>query len=461
MPARSDPDFGKLLGNVITSTPGPGSRQLAASLERFEMPTANTLGMGDVPIFWEEARGANAIDTDGNVYVDLTAASCVAAVGHSNPEVVAAISEQAQKLMHTQGASNPSAPRVALLEKLAKVAPGDLSVSHIANTGAEAVETGYKTARIYTKRPGFIAFEGGFHGKLGGALTLTSKNYYRQDFLPLLPEVYHYPYAYCYRCAYGREYPACDIFCAKYIEERLDNPDSGLPLMAGMIFEPIQGHGGWIVPPIEFVQELRRITEERGIMLVADEIITGFGRTGKWFACDHSDVVPDILVVAKSMASGFPVSAVITKPEIADAWGSCQHTSTFLGNPLGSAAALASISYIERHNLVQRSAEIGERMLDALEEMYPRYPIIGDVRGRGSMVGFEVVADRKTKEPNAQLAKRIRDDLYGRGVMANNVGGMYGNAFKLSPPLVITDQQIDFAMKAMEESIFDTQRSLS
>jgi 4-aminobutyrate aminotransferase/(S)-3-amino-2-methylpropionate transaminase len=231
--------------------------------------------------------------------------------------------------------------------------------------------------------------------------------------------------------------------------------------MAGLIFEPVIGHGGWIVPPIEFAQELRRFTQERGILLVADEIITGFGRTGKWFACQHSDIVPDLLVVAKSMASGFPVSAVITTPEIAGAWGSCQHTSTFLGNPLGCAAALASISYIERHNLVQRSAEIGERMLDALEEMYARYPIIGDVRGRGSMVGFEIVTDRKTKEPSPGLARQIRDACYQRGVIASNVGGMYGNVFKLSPPLVITDAQIDFALEAMDESISMAQRSFS
>jgi 4-aminobutyrate aminotransferase/(S)-3-amino-2-methylpropionate transaminase len=455
----SDPRFGQMLGQVTTPPPGPRSREIAATLEQFEMPTSNTLGLGDMPISWEQAQGANAMDPDGNLYVDLTAASCVAAVGHSNPEVVAAIAEQAKILMHTQGASNPSAPRVALLEKLAEVAPGDLSVSHIASTGAEAVETAYKTARIHTKQTGFMAFEGGFHGKLGGALTLTSKNYYRHDFLPLLPEVHHFPYAYCYRCPYGREYPACDLFCATYIEERLDNPDSGLPRMAGMIFEPVIGHGGWIVPPVEFIQELRRITQERGIMLVADEIITGFGRTGKWFGCDHSNVVPDILVVAKSMASGFPVSAVITTPEIADAWGSCQHTSTFLGNPLGCAASLASINFIERHNLVQRSAEIGERMMDALEEMYSRYPIIGDVRGRGSMVGFEIVSDRKTKAPSADMARQIRNDCYQRGVMASNVGGMYANVFKLSPPLVITDQQIDFAMEAMEASIAATQKS--
>jgi len=363
--------------------------------------------------------------------------------------------------MHTQGASNPCGPRVELLKKLAQVAPGNLSVSHIANTGAEAVETGYKTARIHTGQPGFIAFEGGFHGKLGGALTLTAKNFYRQDFLPLMPEVYHYPYAYCYRCPYGREYPACDIFCAKYIEERLDNPDSGLPRMAGLIFEPVIGHGGWIVPPAGFVQELRRITRERGILLLADEIITGFGRTGKWFACQHADVVPDILIVAKSMASGFPVSAVITTSEIAGSWQSCQHTSTFLGNPLGSAAALASIRYIEAHKLVARSAQIGERILDAFRQMQKRYPIMGDVRGLGSMAGFEVVTDPVSKTPSKELALKIRDACHARGVLTTNVGGMYGNVFKLSPPLVISDQQINFAMRVFDESIATVQKTIS
>lgn len=186
MTKPTDPNFGKLLGKMLVDPPGPTSRDLAGDLGRLEMPTSNTVSRGDIPIFWEAARGANIQDVDGNVYVDLTAASCVAAAGHSNPEIVAAISEQAATLMHTQGASNPCKPRVELLRKLAEVAPGGLSVSHMANAGAEAVETAYKTARIYTKQPGFLAFEGGFHGKLGGALTLTSKNYYRQDFLPLI-----------------------------------------------------------------------------------------------------------------------------------------------------------------------------------------------------------------------------------------------------------------------------------
>jgi 4-aminobutyrate aminotransferase/(S)-3-amino-2-methylpropionate transaminase len=278
--------------------------------------------------------------------------------------------------------------------------------------------------------------------------------------MPLLPEVYHYPYAYCYRCPYGREYPDCDIYCATYIEERLDNPDSGLPRMAGLIFEPVIGHGGWIVPPPEFVKEIRRITKERGILLLADEIITGFGRTGRWFACDHFDIVPDILIVGKGIASGYPISAMITAPEIADVWESCQHTSTFMGNPVGSAAAMASINYLERHNLVQRSYEIGERMKHALWQMYDEHPLIGDVRGLGSMVGFEVVIDRNTKQPGRQLALQIRDECHKRGVLTTNVGGMYGNVFKLSPPFVITDDQIDFAMQMLDESIGTVAKSL-
>jgi 4-aminobutyrate aminotransferase len=423
------------------------------------MPTCNTIKRGDIPIIWDAARGANVLDVDENLYVDLTASACVAVAGHSNPEIVSAMAAQAGRLMHAHGSIDPGAPRIPLIKKLAELAPGDLSSSHLANTGAEAVETGYKTARLYTGQPGFLAFEGGFHGKLTGAVSLSSKTQYKLDLMPLLPEVYHYPYAYCYRCPYGREYPSCDIFCAKYIEERLDNPDSGLPRFAGLIFEPVIGHGGWIVPPPEFVKEIRRITEERGILLLADEIITGFGRTGKWFGCDHFEVVPDILIVGKGIASGYPISAMITTPEIADAWESCQHTSTFMGNPVGSAAAMASIAYLERHNLVQRSAAVGERIKDALWQMYDAHPLIGDIRGLGSMVGFEVVVDRKTKEPSRQLALQIRDECHNRGVLITNVGGMYGNVFKLSPPFVITDEQLDFAMQALDESIGVVERS--
>lgn len=454
------PEFGTMLGKMVSDPPGPRSQALVGDLARFEMPTANTIARGDPPIFWQAARGANVMDLDGNIYVDMWAASSVASAGHSNPEIVDAISKQAATLLHTLGALNPCEPRVELLRKLAVVAPGDLSVSHIVNTGAEAVETAYKTARIYTKLPGFLAFEAGFHGKLGGALTLTSKNYYRQDLLPLLPAVHHYPYAYCYRCPYEKTYPACDLFCARFIESRLDHPDSGLPKMAGLIVEPVIGHGGWIVPPKEFLTELRRITAERGILLLADEIITGFGRTGKWFACEHSGIVPDILIVAKAMASGYPVSAIVTTPAIASAWGPSQHTSTFLGNPLGSAAALASIGYIERHNLVQRSADIGRRMMDAFEDLYRNYPIVGDVRGLGSMTGFEIVADRKTKEPAAGLARQIRDECARRGVLVTNVGGTYGNVHKISPPLVITDEQLDFALRVIDESVALVQKSV-
>jgi 4-aminobutyrate aminotransferase/(S)-3-amino-2-methylpropionate transaminase len=455
-----DQDFGKVLPRIDTPVPGPRSRALSSDIARYAMPTSSTIGKGDLPIVMDKAQGANVMDVDGNIYIDLCAGSCVANAGHSNPEIAEAICKQAGRMMHSWAPFNPTTMLIELLEELARLAPGELSVSHVASTGAEAVEAAYKTARIYTQQPGFLAFEGGFHGKLGGALTLTSKNYYRQSLLPLLPEVYHYPFAYCYRCAYGREYPSCDLLCAKYIEQRLDNPDSGLPRIAGLIFEPVLGHGGWIVPPLEFVQELRRITRERDILLIADEIITGFGRTGRWFACEHFGIVPDMLVVGKGMSSGFPISALVTTPEIASAWSSCQHTSTFMGNPLGCAGSLASIRYIEQHDLVQRSAELGLRMKETLQQMRERHPTIGDVRGLGTAVGFEMVVDRKTKEPGQGLAVRVRDECHQRGVAVFNVGGMYGNVFKLSPPLVITDEQLDFAMSVIDESIEAVEKTL-
>ena len=453
--------FGTMLPKMVTEAPGPKSKEYAERLIKVESPAASTIKKGDVPIFWDETRGANIKDADGNVYVDLIAGFCVASTGHSNPRIADAICDQAHKMLHSQGAANPSLPRLLLQEKIAEVAPGDLGRSHVVSGGAEAVESCYKTARLYTGRPGFIAFHGGFHGKTGSALTLTARDYYRQPFLPLIPGVVHVPFANCYRCPLGHEYPGCDLACAKYIEYVVRDPDAGSPKFAGMILEPVQGHGGWVIPPREFLQELRRICTENGILLIFDEIITGFGRTGNWFASQTFGVTPDMMSVGKSIASGFPISAMVTRPEIAEAWGSMQHSSTFVGHPVGCAAALASIADIEEKNLLQQCRDTGAYFLDALKQMQKGHPLMGDVRGVGMMTAVELVTDRKAKTPAPEAANRILRECHNRGVYVNNLGGTYHNVFKFTPPLIISREQLDFALKVFDETVGMVEEEMS
>ena len=451
---------GTLLPSIVEPPPGPQSRHLAERLCQVEPPTSSIIVQGKVPVFWECGRGANVMDVDGNIYVDLTSGFCVALAGHSNPRIVRAISRQADTLLHSQGGLNPNPLRVELAETLARLAPGDLSVSHISSTGAEAVEMALKTARIYTGRHTVVAFQGGFHGKTTGALSVSSHNYYRQPFLSTLPGVVHVPYGYPYRCPTHPAEGRCPICSGDYLRYVLENPDSGVADVAAIILEPVQGHGGWIVPPPEFVQAIRQVCDAHGILMIADEIITGFGRTGRWFGMDHFHVVPDILVVGKGLASGFPISASITTPKIAAAWKSMQHTSTFLGHPVGCAASLASLAEIEERGLVQRSAELGAYFMGELEKLQQGHPLIGEVRGLGMMVGVEVVKDRVTREPASEAGAKVVASMLRRGVMATNYGGTYRNVIKMSPPLVITRKQLGAALEIMDDAFREVEAEL-
>ena len=451
---------GTALPSIVATPPGPQSLQLTERLSKVEPPTSSVIPRGQTPVFWERTRGANIVDVDGNVFVDLTAAFCVATAGHSNPRIVQAIAKQSGTMMHSQGGLNPNRHRVELAEKLSERAPGELSVSHIANTGAEAVETALKTARIFTGRHKIIAFQGGFHGKTMGALSVSSQNYYRNPFQNMLADTTHVPYAYPYRCPTHSDGDDCYFCDGGYLEHVLTMPDSGVADVAAIIMEPIQGHGGWIVPPRKFVQKVRQLCDEHGILLIADEIITGFGRTGHWFGMDYYDVVPDIMVVGKGLASGFPISATIMSEEVADAWGPMMHTSTFLGNPVGCAAALASLAEIEERGLVQRGAELGDYFKSRLEELQQEHHLIGEVRGVGMMVGVEFVRDRATREPATEEGARVVDGLLQRGVIATNYGGSYHNVLKMSPPLVITKEQLDCAIEALNESLSSVEAGL-
>jgi 4-aminobutyrate aminotransferase/(S)-3-amino-2-methylpropionate transaminase len=446
--------FGTLLPHLVTLPPGPRSRALAAELRRYESPNVTYLAE-DFPVFWEEARGANVRDVDGNVYVDLTAAFAVAGAGHAHPRVVEAVRAQAGRLLHGMGDVHPPEVKVALLRALAEVAPGGLTRSVLANSGGEAVEAALKTAVVATGKPRVLAFHGSYHGLTYGALAVSGREDFRAPFAAQLGRTAVFaPYPYAYRSPFGRDPEEVGAAALRYVEHVLDTPGTASEGIGAILVEPVQARGGDVVPPDGFLPALRRICDERGLLLILDEIYTGFGRTGRWFACEHWGVVPDLLVVGKALTGGFPFAACIGTDEVMGRWpvstGEAIHTSTFLGNPVGCAAALASIAALREERLVERSAELGARMRARLEEMTRDHPRVGEVRGLGMMIGVEMVRDRATREPAPELVGRLVVEGLRRGVVLLG-GGIHGSVLSLSPPFVITDEQADAALGVVEE----------
>jgi 4-aminobutyrate aminotransferase/(S)-3-amino-2-methylpropionate transaminase len=445
---------GTELPSVPVPPPGPRSRALAAELARWESPNVTYLA-DDFPVFWEAARGANVLDVDGNVYVDLTSAFAVAGIGHAHPRVVDAIQRQSARLLHGMGDVHPPAIKVDLLRALAQAAPGGLNRSVLASSGAEAVEAALKTAMIATGKPRVLAFHGSYHGLTYRALSVSGREDFRAPFAAQLGSAAVFaPYPYAYRSPFGRD---ADEVCAatlRYVEHLLDTPGTASEGIGAILVEPIQGRGGDVVPGDGFLPGLRRICDERGLLLVLDEIYTGFGRTGRWFACEHWDVVPDVLVVGKGLTGGFPFAASIGTDAVMEHWprstGEALHTSTFLGHPVGCAAALASMAVLREERLVERSAELGGRIRTQLEEMTADHPNVGEVRGRGMMIGMEMVRDRASRAPAPELAGRVVVEGLRRGVLLLG-GGIHGNVLSFSPPFVITKEQVDFALGVVGE----------
>ena len=446
---------GLQLPSMRVDPPGPECRRWAEELIKVESPGASGIATGKIPIFWAEAQGANVTDLDGNVYVDLTAGFCAATAGHSNPRVADAIADQAHKLLHCQGALHPCVPRARLLKKLGEITPGNLNSGMILSTGAEAVELAFKTCKLYTGKPGLIAFHGGFHGKTFGALSLTSRNAYKTSYGPLLPGVVHVPYAYCYRCAFDASYPDCNLLCARYLENVLKDPASSIGEIGGIRLEPVQGHEGWIVPPPGYLPRIREICDKYSLLMIVDEVLNGFGRTGEWFAIDNWNVVPDIIAMGKGMASGFPISVTLSTTEFMGAWQPREtesaHSSTFLGHPVACAGGFGLHRRVGREEPDSQLKRLGERLLGQFRQLQAKYEMIGDVRGKGLMAGFEIVADRATKEPAPRAAARVVDEALRRGVIINR-GGRFENVLKSSPPLVITEAQLDAAVAILDES---------
>jgi 4-aminobutyrate aminotransferase len=400
-------------------------------------------------------EGSLAWDVDGNRYIDFNAGVAVAATGHAHPRVVRAIQEQAAKFIHMAGTDFYYAVQIELAEKLNSLVPGDSPKQlFFTNSGAETVEAALKLARFHSGRPRFLAFLGSFHGRTLGALSLTaSKVVQRRGFAPLLPGVTHIPYGYCYRCAYNLEYPSCDLHCVDYIEETLFKQLVPGDEVAAIFVEPIQGEGGYVVPPAGYHARLKELAERWGILFVADEIQMGMGRTGRWFSIEHWGVAPDITLIAKGIASGMPLGAMVARKELMD-WPLGAHGTTFGGNPVSCAAATATIRVIEEEGLVENAARMGKRVLDAVREMQTRHTCIGDVRGLGLVIGVELVKDRETKDPASELRSDVIDRAFRKGLLLLGCGA---STVRFMPALNIDAETVDEGLAIFEEALTEAE----
>ena len=432
--------------SLKTALPGPKAQAIIERDARVVSPSYTR----DYPLVIARGEGAFVEDVDGNVFLDCTAGIAVTSTGHSHPDVVAAIVEQAGRFLHMSGTDFYYEPHVRLGEELSAIAPmPGPHKTFFGNSGTEAIEASIKLARHHTKRQNLIAFLGSFHGRSMGSLSLTSsKPTQRKGFFPLLPGVFHVPYANCYRCPVSATPETCAAECLRFLEEQtlfhLVSPDE----VAAIVVEPIQGEGGYIIPPKVFHERLRELTSRHGMLLVVDEVQSGMGRTGKWFAIEHAGVEPDMVATAKGIASGLPLGVVIARSALMS-WPPGAHASTFGGNPVACAAALATIKLI-RERLMQNAADVGAHLLAAVKSLMDKHAIIGDVRGRGLMIGIELVRDRQTKERATTERDRVVRECFNRGLLVLGAGQ---NAVRLSPPLVLTKEQADTAVRILDEAL--------
>jgi len=434
--------------DIRVPPPGPRAQAILARDRAVVSPSYPRCA----PLVMARGDGAIVEDVDGNVYLDCCAGIAVASTGHSHPEVVAAITEQASRFLHSS-TDFFNEPQVALGETIAEIAPvGERPMTFFSNSGTEAVEAALKLARHHTRRPNVIAFLGSFHGRTLGSLALTSsRSLQRKGFGPMAAGVFHVPYANPYRSGAGA---ACADASLRFLEEQtlthLVSPDE----VAAIVFEPVQGEGGYIVPPVEFVQGLARITKRHGILLIADEVQTGLGRTGKMFAVEHFGIQPDILVLAKGIASGLPMGLTVAREAIMD-WPAGSHSNTFGGNPVASAAALATLKLI-RNGLTENAAAVGAHFLDGIRALAARHEIVGDVRGLGLMIGIELVRDRRTKERAVEERDALVMASFRRGLLVLGAGQ---NTIRLCPPLVLTNEQADTAVRILDAALTDITKS--
>ena len=434
---------------IRTAIPGPKSKALS---ERRAKAVPRGLSHG-TPIYVAKAEGAWLEDVDGNRYLDFAGGIGCANAGHRREEVVEAVKGQLDNFLHTCVQVTPYESYVRLAERMNEITPGKFAKKTIfVTSGAEAGENAVKIARAYTKRPGIIAFEDAFHGRTMMTLALTSKTHpYKAGFAPFPSEVYRVPFAYCYRCSYSLKYPSCDLYCARHLEDTFQRVVANEEV-AAVIAEPVLGEGGFIAPPLDYFKVLTELCRKHGILFIADEIQSGFGRTGALFASERYGIEPDLLVTAKSLGGGLPLAAVTGRAEIMDAPGPGGLGGTFAGNPLSCTAALAVLDLFERENLLARSNELGDRFQRRAREWQRRWPIIGDVRGLGGMQAIELVRSQETKTPASDETKKITQYCYEHGLITITAG-TYSNVIRVLVPLVITNEQMDEALDVLESAI--------
>jgi len=435
-----------LFPSIKTVLPGPEARKVLERDQRFISQSYTRV----YPLVVKKALGVWVEDVDGNRFLDFNSGIAVCNTGHCHPRVVEAIRRQAEQLIHMSGSDFYYDAQSTLAAKLSEIAPGPKEKRvFFGNSGAEAIEAALKLARYHTKRPLIIAFLGAFHGRTMGALSLTaSKAIFEKGFSPLVPGVTHVPYPYCYRCPYHHQsYPGCSVACIDWIREDLFKRSIPPEEVAAIFVEPIQGEGGYVVPPPEFHQKLSSMAKEFGILFVADEVQSGMGRTGKMMAIEHWGVTPDIIALAKGIASGMPLGAMVSQREVMD-WVRGSHASTFGGNPVSCMAALTTIELLQE-GLVENAARMGEYLLDKLRSLQKRFHLIGDVRGKGLMIGIEIVKDPVTKEKAIEERNKIIQACFEKGLLILGCGE---NVIRLSPPLIITQKEADIALTLLEDA---------
>jgi len=437
---------------IVVSPPGPVARDFLEKDERFLSPSYARY----YPLIVESAQDCMARDVDGNEYIDLNAGIACMNVGHNHPRIVSAIKNQCDRFLHYSNTGFYCREAIQLAEQLAEITPGAFEKKiHFGNSGTEAIEAAVKLAKWHTRKQLLMGFIGAFHGRTVGALSITaSKPVERRHFLPLMPGVVHVPYPYCYRCPFKLVYPECHYWCVDFIEECVLQKYVPPEDLAAIVFEPIQGEGGYVFPPPEYFQRLKKLADKFGLLLIDDEVQSGIGRTGKWFAIEHWGVEPDIVCCAKALASGLPLGAIMAKAKIMD-WAPGSHASTIGGNPVSCSAATAVIEVIKEEKLLENAKKQGDYLLKRLSAFGEECELIGDVRGKGLMIGVELIEDKESKKPASKKAADVMIRSWKRGVALLTCGA---STLRLSPSLTITRETLDVALDIVEDVTTEVSR---
>jgi 4-aminobutyrate aminotransferase len=440
---------------MVVRPPGPKARELVKRDSDAISPSYTRY----YPLVVDSGHDCIVKDVDGNEYIDFNSGLACLNVGHNHPRIVEAIKSQCDKFLHYANTDFYYQETVNLAEKLFQITPGDFQKRvHFGNSGAEAIETAIKLSKWHTRKHQFIAFIGAFHGRTCGATALTaSKPAQRRHYFPLIPGITHVPYPYCYRCPFNLSYPECNFRCIDFIDDQILQKYVPPEEVAGFVFEPIQGEGGYVVPPLEYFQRLKKLADKYGLLMIADEIQSGIGRTGKWFAIEHWKIDPDILCSAKSLASGLPLSATVARARLMD-WEAGTHASTFGGNPLTCAAATNVIDVIKEEKLLENAEKQGSYIMKWLQDVKQEQKIVGDVRGKGLMIGVEFVENKETKKAGVSQAREVMIRCWRRGVAIVTCGV---STLRLVPPLTITRELVDTSLEILGDAIKEVEKETS